>query len=103
MVLAILQQAFPCTIILVLPHPRLDTPEARVDAFQPFHVAVHDVVLPAVPKPSEVLAERHALWRLRSNRRISAPEGAEVLVDGHRDVHSGLARDPREGLGDVFP
>jgi len=74
-----------------------------VDAFQPLHVAIHDVVLSAVPKPCKVLAERQALQRLRSNRRICAPEGAEVLIERERDVHSGLARDPREGLDDVFP
>ena len=95
-ILTIFQQGFPRNIILVLSHPQLDTSEPRVDAFQPLHVAIHDVVLPAVPKPCKVLAERQAL------RRVSAPEGAEVLIERERDVHSGLARNPGEGLGDVF-
>ena len=71
--------------------------------YQPLHVAMHDVVLPAVPKPCKVLPERQALRRLGSNRCVSAPEGTEVLVEGEWDVHRGLARDPRESLGDVFP
>lgn len=33
----------------------------------------------------------------------SGATGASAPLDRERDVHSGLARDPREGLGDVLP
>jgi hypothetical protein len=70
---------------------------------QPLHVAMHDVVLPAVPKPGKVLPERHALRRLGSNRRISALKEPKYSSMESGMYTAGLARDPREGLGDVFP